>query len=387
MKILVAGDVSFDGGDPSQTCLSELSFIGRDYTIFNLLKGSINSEHMSHLVDAEVSHIYGGEIDDASKSRLGGLGVLFTTSDIDYTLDDENKIVSCVVNGESDLVRVGILRNKFKNHLLACFIVWGEDYLVLPEEQRAFARKLIDSEADLVVGSCPRVLPFEFYRGKPICYSLGNIYSPKHQVGYVTILEFDDKHRVTSFSHSPIMCAMDKTKVLNSEPVSEIGLKALEIAQSCVGQGELETETNRGPFINHIGAIPGKAWCSQFASYCLINAYKELGKEVPFERQQRAKKLHKELIDKGVGFMVLTPVPGDVLIWDREEEGGEAGHVGIVESVEGDKVVVIEGNHPPSPGSKVDRFTYSLSDLVKYSGWDYTIKDFHLFEGLVRVMR
>lgn len=386
MKILVAGDVSFNGGEPSQTCLSELSYIGRDYTIFSLLEGSINAEHMTHLVDAEVSHVFGGSIDQDTQKRLSTFDVITTSKDKGVVIDEDKGILSCVV-GEDDLPKVEDLREEYPDLLFICFILWKEDFSVLPEEQRAFARKLVDRKVDLVIGSCAKLLPFEFYRGKPICYSLGNIYSPKHEIGYVSILDFNEKNRVVSFDHHPIMCTSDKTKVLKEDINGKVGLEALKVAKSCLGQGESDEETNRGPFINQIGAIPGKAWCSQFASYCLIEAYKNMGLELPFERQQRAKKLQQELINKGVGYMVLQPAPGDIIFWDRYEEGGEAGHVGVVESFDGDKVVVIEGNHPPSPGSKVARFTYSLSNLVRYSGWDYTERDFHLYEGCVRVVR
>jgi poly-gamma-glutamate synthesis protein (capsule biosynthesis protein) len=44
------------------------------------------------------------------------------------------------------------------------------------DEQREFARWLIDHGADLVVGSHPHcVQPLDFYHGCPIAYSLGNL--------------------------------------------------------------------------------------------------------------------------------------------------------------------------------------------------------------------
>lgn len=46
----------------------------------------------------------------------------------------------------------------------------------MPQEyQRALARRYIDAGADLVIGSHPHVLQgIEYYKGKPIFYSLGN---------------------------------------------------------------------------------------------------------------------------------------------------------------------------------------------------------------------
>ena len=43
--------------------------------------------------------------------------------------------------------------------------------------QRQMARAAIDAGADAVVGHHPHVLqPIEFYRGKPVCYSIGNLF-------------------------------------------------------------------------------------------------------------------------------------------------------------------------------------------------------------------
>lgn len=53
---------------------------------------------------------------------------------------------------------------------------WGHEYEYRQDaNQRAFARRAIDSGADLVVGTHPHVLQgIEVYEGKPIFYSLGN---------------------------------------------------------------------------------------------------------------------------------------------------------------------------------------------------------------------
>ena len=55
-------------------------------------------------------------------------------------------------------------------------IHWGIERDEMPQEyQRALARRYIDAGADLVIGSHPHVLQgIEYYKGKPIFYSLGN---------------------------------------------------------------------------------------------------------------------------------------------------------------------------------------------------------------------
>ncbi|MBA2396002.1 MAG: CapA family protein [Ktedonobacteraceae bacterium] len=56
------------------------------------------------------------------------------------------------------------------------FMHWGTEYITtFNAHQRHLARVAIDSGADLVVGAHPHVIePYEYYRGKPIIYSLGN---------------------------------------------------------------------------------------------------------------------------------------------------------------------------------------------------------------------
>lgn len=56
------------------------------------------------------------------------------------------------------------------------YVHWGVEKAVMPEEyQRTMGKQYIDAGADLVVGSHPHVLQgIEYYKGKPIVYSLGN---------------------------------------------------------------------------------------------------------------------------------------------------------------------------------------------------------------------
>jgi poly-gamma-glutamate synthesis protein (capsule biosynthesis protein) len=61
--------------------------------------------------------------------------------------------------------------------LIVCLVHWGiENNERVTEEQRELARWLIDRGVDLVVGSHPHcVQPLDFYHGRPIAYSLGNL--------------------------------------------------------------------------------------------------------------------------------------------------------------------------------------------------------------------
>ncbi len=56
------------------------------------------------------------------------------------------------------------------------FMHWGEEHRPMANDrQRALARRMIDAGADAVVGTHPHVVQdVEYYRGRPIVYSLGN---------------------------------------------------------------------------------------------------------------------------------------------------------------------------------------------------------------------
>lgn len=80
------------------------------------------------------------------------------------------------------------------------FVHWGIEKNETPEEyQRSLARSYIDAGADLVVGCHPHVLQgFEYYKGVPIIYSLGN-YLFDNRTGQTVLLEagFSDENPPT----------------------------------------------------------------------------------------------------------------------------------------------------------------------------------------------
>lgn len=81
------------------------------------------------------------------------------------------------------------------------FVHWGVERNDYPEKyQRDFAKKYIDAGADIVVGCHPHVMQgFEFYKGKPIAYSLGNFWfnSAHRESGLFKVyIDSDDSMRV-----------------------------------------------------------------------------------------------------------------------------------------------------------------------------------------------
>ena len=58
-----------------------------------------------------------------------------------------------------------------------CLVHWGDENTEkVTERQRELARWLIDHDVDVVVGSHSHCLqPLDFYHGRPVVYSLGNL--------------------------------------------------------------------------------------------------------------------------------------------------------------------------------------------------------------------
>lgn len=61
------------------------------------------------------------------------------------------------------------------DHIIV-FVHWGVERVEIPEEyQRDLAKGYIDAGADLIIGCHPHILQgFEYYKGVPVVYSLGN---------------------------------------------------------------------------------------------------------------------------------------------------------------------------------------------------------------------
>ena len=83
--------------------------------------------------------------------------------------------------------------------VLVVYVHWGVERNEYPEEyQKTMARQYIDAGADVVVGTHPHVMQgIEYYKGKPIAYSLGNyIFSSRTGIGAMLCLSWDREQEV-----------------------------------------------------------------------------------------------------------------------------------------------------------------------------------------------
>ncbi|MFI7673142.1 CHAP domain-containing protein [Actinophytocola sp. NPDC049390] len=142
-------------------------------------------------------------------------------------------------------------------------------------------------------------------------------------------------------------------------PAGEAPAGATEGRILDVARGELGYEEGPGDE-NKYG--PAAAWCSSFATW----VWRESGVDIPSLPftgdvytwgQERG--LAYDASDLGQAR------PGDVLPFGSGPESTSTStHVGVVESVDGDRVTLIEGNS----GDRVQRVTHSLSGVEFYGG-------------------
>lgn len=128
---------------------------------------------------------YGPQSLTDTQNALDGAGIIYGYNEHigKYTTDDGLTIgvVSANVLSQNEqyinYLKDGIqtLKNEGTDLIIAC-CHWGIEREYYPYEfQQTLAHSLVDSGADLVIGTHPHVLQgVELYNGKVICYSLGN---------------------------------------------------------------------------------------------------------------------------------------------------------------------------------------------------------------------
>ena len=156
-----------------------------------------------------------------------------------FSLSDGKKIAVFAINNvdpkpSSQITAASIRANlgraitKARSHadLVVCLVHWGiENSEKITDEQRELARWLVDRGVDLVVGSHPHcVQPLDFYHGRPIAYSLGN-------------LVFDGAPTVASWNHGALLdVGLNEDARISSVSlipvILEDGLPRVEVTES-----------------------------------------------------------------------------------------------------------------------------------------------------------
>jgi poly-gamma-glutamate capsule biosynthesis protein CapA/YwtB (metallophosphatase superfamily) len=106
-----------------------------------------------------------------------------------------------------------------KADIVVAYLHWGEELKTHPVEyQKNIARMLIDAGADLVVGSHPHVVQgLEYYKGKLIAYSLGNlVFTNSFRETMLLTVEFS-KNEVLKAEIIPCVIKSSKTMLVKSD--------------------------------------------------------------------------------------------------------------------------------------------------------------------------
>lgn len=277
MKILIGGDVSFgrihEGEEihyGKEGCLSDIALIRRDYAIFNLeshlsskprtlkskgvhLYGELDD--VKHLLDAEVDYV---SLANNHTLDCGSKGVQETIKILDFVgiahsgsgehylkphIDESKRLIIfsidtvnqdyqsldpvCCHEDFKRLTKVVIprYRRAYPSFLLICCIHWGDEYVMPNMKQMSLGHALVDSGVDMIVGTHPHVLqPMEIYRGKPIFYSLGNLYFTHHKkeidaridthLGSLTLVEFNGQSYVQHIDYPTWITSEKKVSLL-----------------------------------------------------------------------------------------------------------------------------------------------------------------------------
>lgn len=120
----------------------------------------------------------------------------------------------------------------------------------------------------------------------------------------------------------------------------------VEIAKSQIGRGETMSD-NHGKDVRRYTRGQDVAWCAGFVSWVLTEAGRLRDSQYFLSARE-----YWNMTDK----RVKEPRPGDVICFTRGS--GWTGHVGIIEKIEGNKIITIEGNVGKFP-AKVKRVTYN----------------------------
>ena len=144
-------------------------------------------------------------------------------------------------------------------------------------------------------------------------------------------------------------------------------MTVVEVAMACVGtkEGSQEHKTIIDIYNGYMDKVrPFKMsmsdpWCAAFVSACFIAA--GLGKAIPIEcscynMRQTAEK-RRMLRDPGR----YVPKPGDIVFYKMPGKK-VVSHTGIVKSVEGSNMEVIEGNYKDSVGIRKCKLSYKPID-------------------------
>ena len=206
---------------------------------------------------------YGEKSYEDTVAALEGAGIkhfgfedtaVFTVKDVKigifgiYELDEYGGIAPEVTK------RIKVLKKKDCDIIIAVFH-WGYEYKTCPDQDQVnLGHQAIDEGADLVVGHHPHIIEgIEYYKGKPIAYSLGNFCfggnkNPREKDTMIYQVTFKtDKHgKVASRQDKVIPTMITSTTEYNDYQPTPMGEEAAASYLKKLTQRSNEIKTNYG---------------------------------------------------------------------------------------------------------------------------------------------
>lgn len=164
---------------------------------------------------------------------------------VSWNIENQQPGLFCTY--DSTALEAAIRRTKEQCDYLVVYVHWGIERQDYPEQyQRKLAQAYIDAGADLVVGSHPHVPQgIEYYKGKPIVYSLGNfIFNPNMVKTYMLKVIWDTAGK-SQLTVIPVVTASALTRNLEGQEAQEMYRYLQEISYG-VGVDENGTVTQEG---------------------------------------------------------------------------------------------------------------------------------------------
>ena len=134
------------------------------------------------LDDAGILRVGAGSLEEAKRwqtieageNRIGFLGATRVIPVADWAATAYSS--GMLATYDPTMLLEQIQAAKAVNDYVVVYVHWGVEREEFPKDyQKELGRQYIDAGADLVIGSHPHVLQgIEYYKGKPIVYSLGN---------------------------------------------------------------------------------------------------------------------------------------------------------------------------------------------------------------------
>lgn len=162
------------------------------------------------------------QVMEAGGLRIGMLAASRVIPVAEWNIDNHQPGVFCTYDPASLLAR--IRESKKECDYLFVYVHWGIERSTMPEEyQKNMARQYIDAGADAVIGSHPHVLQgIEFYKEKPIFYSLGNFIFNQEIAQTMAVQLEVEKGKTTAVRILPASASGAKTSLAAGEQAQQI---------------------------------------------------------------------------------------------------------------------------------------------------------------------